>query len=454
MIMNKKIDLFLLSIIILTASLVCYAQRQEMPTNKNDVSGTAKEFVELLAKEDFLSAVKNFDNTMTAVFTPEKLEYSWKTLISQIGSFKREVGVRINKFNEYDIAFVTCEFEKSVLDIKVVFNSAKQIAGLFFVPSESFKMKEEPPVSSTEDSLREKQVLVGTGDWALHGTLTLPEGSGPFPAVVLVHGSGPNDRDETIGPNKPFRDLAQGLTSRGIAVLRYNKRTKEYSAQLASIKDSITVNEETIDDAIYAVSLLRKTERINPKKIFILGHSLGGMLIPRIGAIDSNITGFIVMAGTSRPLEDVILEQVLYISSLDSTMSEINKKQLDKLELQVGKVKDPSLSVATPSTDLPFGVSAKYWLNLRGYNPPEAAKNLKQPILILQGERDYQVTIQDFDGWKKALAARRNVEFKLYPKLNHLFIKGEGKSTPSDYGIAGHVAEIVIDDIGTWIKNQ
>ncbi len=388
---------------------------------------------------------------MIAALPPAKLQQTWKSLLTQVGAFKSQLGVRTEKVQRYDVVFVSCEFVLSPLDAKVVFNSAKQIAGLFFVPTQA---KPETPAPSKSESPNEKEVLIGKGKWAVHGTLSLPNGTGPFHAVVLVHGSGPNDRDETIGPNKPFRDLSDGLVSRGIAVLRYEKRTKEHASKLARLKDSITTKEETIDDALLAVSLLKNTERIDPKKIFVLGHSLGGMLIPRIGNLDPSIAGLIVMAGTSRPLEDVILDQMSYILSLDDTISESEKSQLSEITSQVARVKDPTLSAATASTDLPLGIPATYWLDLRGYNPPEVARSLKQPMLILQGERDYQVTMEDFAGWKKYLSSKPNVEFRSYPKLNHLFIEGEGKCKPQEYNVAGHVAEISIDDIAAWTKKE
>ena len=158
------------------------------------------------------------------------------------------------------------------------------------------------------------------------------------------------------------------------------------------------------------------------------------------------------MAGATRPSEDVILDQMSYIFSLDGSISENENAQLEEIKAQIEKVKDPRLSVSTPSKDLPLGISSGYWLALRGYYPPEVAKDLKQPILIIQGERDYQVTMEDFQGWKKTLSSRSNVAFKTYPKLNHLFIEGKGKSVPSEYQAAGHVAEIVIDDIAQWVK--
>ena len=174
-----------------------------------------------------------------------------------------------------------CFREDFTLDIKLVFDHDKQITGLFMVPAKS-PIEYKSPAYVDRKSFRAQAVTVGSGEWALPGTLTMPDGAGPFPAIVLIHGSGPNDRDETIGPNKPFRDLAEGLPSRGIAVLRYEKRTRQHSGKMAALKDTLTVKEEVTDDALLAVALLRKTEKIDSRRVFILGHSLGGMMVPRI----------------------------------------------------------------------------------------------------------------------------------------------------------------------------
>jgi len=327
----------------------------------------------------------------------------------------------------------------------------KRVAGLFFAPGESLAPY-TPPGYVKPTSFSEKEVTVGSGEWALPGTLTMPVGPGPFPAVVLVHGSGPNDRDESIGPNKPFRDLAGGLASKGIAVLRYEKRSRQYGVKLAGLSN-LTVKEEVTDDAVAAVSLLRKTEGINPKQIYVLGHSLGGMLVPRIGLLDPNIAGLISLAGATRHLEDVIPDQMSYLASLDGSVSSEEQARIDDAKAQGNKIKSLKPSDAGSKT-LYFGAPADYWLDLRDYDPPETAKSLKQRFLILQGERDYQVTMTDFQRWKAALGTKPNVVFKTYLQLNHLFIAGTGKSSPAEYDQPAHVDEQVILDLAEWIKKK
>jgi dienelactone hydrolase len=303
-------------------------------------------------------------------------------------------------------------------------------------------------------SFHEEKVTVGAGtEWALPATLTLPLGAGPFPAVVLVHGSGPNDRDETVGPNKPFKDLALGLAAQGIAVLRYDKRTRVYSDKLAALAN-FTVKEETIDDARAAVTLLRYTPQIDPQKIFVLGHSLGGMLVPRIGlAAYDHIAGFIIFAGATRPLEDEMVRQYEYIYGLHGQITTQEQAEMADYKRQAARIKQLTPADAG-SKELLLFAPPTYWLDLRGYFPPKAALRLKQPMLILQGERDYNVTMPAFHDWQRVLAGRTNVTFKSYPKLDHLFLEGTGPASDADYARPRNIPKYVIDDIAAWIKKQ
>jgi hypothetical protein len=281
----------------------------------------------------------------------------------------------------------------------------------------------------------------------------MPVGKGPFPGVVLVHGSGPNDRDETVGANKPFRDLAWGLASQGIAVLRYEKRTKQYAKQLAGALSGMTVKEETVSDAAAAVGLLRRTEGVDRDRVFVLGHSLGGMLVPRIVAAEPGVAGCIVMAGAARPLEDLVLEQSRFQVSLPGELSPGAKAKIAEITSQVAAVK--ALSRDSASTTQVLGAPPSYWLDLRGYNPPAAAAALGKPMLILQGGKDCQVSAaRDFPLWQKALGDRTDVEFKSYPDLNHLFAEVNGSSTGAEYEQPGNVAANVVSDVAAFVKKH
>lgn len=322
--------ILLVAITLIAASDDTAAKRLEM----------ARTLAAQVAAGEFEKAVEPFDETMKRALPAEKLKEVWDSLIKQHGQLKQAAKTRTERIGRYEVVYVTCEFQRGTLDTKVVFTSGNRITGLFFVSSENYRR----PAYVNPTKFEERQVAVGKGFFSLPGTLSVPKGPGPFPGLVLVHGSGPNDRDEAIGPNKPFRDLAHGLASRGIAVLRYEKRTKHYPTLMALTMGSLTVREETIDDAVAAVDTLAAQEKIDRHRIFVLGHSLGGMLIPRIGRAKDSITGFISLAGSTKPLEDSVLEQTRYILSLKGKLTEEEKAKVQEIERQVAKVKSPDLS--------------------------------------------------------------------------------------------------------------
>lgn len=370
------------------------------------------------------------------------------SLVAQFGVFKSQTGARFEQQGVMRVVLVSCAFERATVEIRVAFNPADRIGGLGVGPPEPTVVY-SAPAYVTASAFRDESVTVDAGGWPLQGILSLPVGDGPFPGVVLVHGSGPNDRDESIGPNKVFRDLAEGLASRGIAVLRYDKRTRTHANRVAGLRD-FTVKEEVVDDAVAAVKKLRETRGIRADRVFVLGHSLGGMLAPRIAAADPSIAGLILMAAATTPLEQAIVNQTRYLSMLDGKVSAEEQTAIDsatKLAADVGALKPSDPPIVSP----PFSLPTLYWLDLRGYDPAAAASRLKQPILVLQGERDYQVTMDDFAAWRRALGTRPNVQFKSYPTLNHLFIAGSGPSSPAEYTLTGHVDEPVIRDIAAWI---
>ena len=297
----------------------------------------------------------------------------------------------------------------------------------------------QPPPYDKAGSYKERAVVIGTGDWKLPGTLAIPSGAGRFPAVLLVPGFGPRDRDDSNEAIKVFRDLSDGLASRGILVLRYEKRTRQYADRMAG--KSYTPSDEITDDAETALDFLRSQPEVDPQHLYLLGHDLGGYLAPQIATDDEKLAGLILMGANARPLEDVM------VGLLESY--NVSKKDLDGAKAAAERVK--KLEEADADAPSLLGLPASYWLDLKGYEAVTEAAKLNIPILVLAGGRDLQATAADFNLWKAGLASRKNAATKLYPAMNHLFVAGEGRSTVEEYKKPGHVAPEVVDDIAKFL---
>lgn len=317
------------------------------------------------------------------------------------------------------------------------------------------QVKTSTPIDTSQ--MVEREITVGCDDFRLPGTLTLPATASPtrqVPCLILVHGSGPNDRDETLGPNKPFRDLAWGLAKQGIATIRYDKRTRVYGARCVPAGRELDYDTEAVDDAVAISQWAASIPEVDADSIYLLGHSLGGTLAPRIAERSRQLAGIILLAGLVRPLEEAILDQVTYLASLTANETPEIKAQIELLRMQVKNVKRVDTFEFDNSIPLPLGLPVSYWRMANQYRPAETAARLPLPILVLQGERDYQVTMLDFGLWQFNLMQKKNATFKSYPKLNHLMQEGNGKSTPHEYQQPSPVPTYVIDDIATFIKQQ
>lgn len=425
------------------------------PEKEIDLEKTAKALVTDLSEEKFEEVQKNYvyDAKMSQLLDENFLKNKlWGELIRTYGKFIEISEVTAGEISGYRVVDVTTSFEKGKVYIKVIFDKESKIAGLNYAPyaESSSIIPANADTTSLPSDIAEKEISFGKPGFELTGTLTTPKHSQDYPVVIFVHGSGPNDRDETIGPNKPFRDLAWGLAQKGIASLRYDKRTRVHAAKMDITK--LTVYEETVEDAGLAVQFL-KSNNVTSGKLFIIGHSLGGMLMPRIADETKSAFGYIIMAGCVTPLEDLYLEQITYISGLDEGVSKEEQQTIDMISAMRSNIKNLKTTTDFTSDKL-LGTPASYWLDLKDYNPAKKAKSIEKPLLILQGERDYQVTMREFDLWKADLKGKKNVSFKSYSGLNHLFIEGTGKPSPQEYEIAGKVDARVINDISSWINNQ
>lgn len=409
----------------------------------------ASMLVSHLASGQYALAVGMFDRTMLRQLPASTLKAAWENATSPLGALQAHEPREKTPLGEHMVVLVDASFAQGSMTVRVVFDASKSVAGLWFDNIQTASRYQSPPyVDFTR--FAEEPTTVGDGEWALPGTLTLPLGATvPVPAVVLVHGSGPQDRNSTIFDNKPFKDLAHGLASRGIAVLRYDKRTKVHGAKIQS--ESVTPHEETVEDAVLALRLLLADSRIDSQRVYVLGHSLGGMLAPRIAELEPRTAGLILLAGAARPLGDLVLAQTEYLYNLDGELTSIERRHLQTIRAQVNRVKDPKLSARTRSDQLPLGIPAAYWLWLRDYNPINILRKLQKPTFVLQGERDYQVTMDDFALW---MSIGNPVEGRSYPHLNHLFMGGTGSPSPAEYEVPGNVAAEVISDIAAWINRN
>ena len=305
--------------------------------------------------------------------------------------------------------------------------------------------------------MRSEKIVVGEGtEYPLKGLLTLPDRpDGKVPAVVLVHGSGASNMDEKIFKLTPFRDLAEGLAERGIASIRYDKRTYVYGRKMSRLP--VTVREETIEDALMAADLLRRDSRIDPERIFIIGHSMGAMLAPRIDAEGGDFRGLILMAGSPFRLEEIVMRQLKQSGkSKGSVMKAVvsledrifSKKFAGLYDLSDEEAKKKKFAGST---------TLYYFKEMGRKTAVDYLKETDKPVLIMQGGKDFQVLAsEDFEGFKEQLQDRCNVEYRLYGELNHIFVNGiynDILKAGKEYRVEQHIGAEVLDDIAAFIMN-
>lgn len=448
------------------------ARNGEAAADDESTLRLASQLTAFLLDGRFDEVIARFGPTIAGMMSADELAAVWMSLPMQLGA--------LNDIGEPWIADITpvvlvrtpMHFEQATVDLLYGFDEDSLLATFAFVPYEP-NPQNEPNSQSTEASMdesagassvvdesqsdsaappyadmasfEEHELTFGLEQFPLGGTLTLPHGTGPFPAVVLVHGSGPADRDETVGPNKPFRDLAWGLASQGIAVFRYDKRTLVHGESMA-MNMNMTVDDETTVDAVEAVRMLRTRDDIG--SVYIVGHSQGGMLAPYMAVEEPSIDGLILLAANARSIGTLTLDQTEYLLSghaAPGTEPTLEAVRAGMELLVAGEV---------DGLDSLLGVPIGYWIDLENRDQVGVAAALPQPMLILQGGRDYQVTVEDFELWKEALAHKDNVSFRLYPNLNHVFLFGEGPATPMEYTVQGFVSADVVEDIAAWIHAQ
>jgi len=417
----------------------------------------AEEFIILMNEGNFSDAVAMFDRTMTRALKEPALKKIWDDIIESTGNFVSFHKIENQVIDGYFICEVTSFHTDIGVTLRVVFDKDGLIAGYFNLGYSMIYIEDDSREIIQREGFADYPVIVAEGtSYPLPGIMSIPDSASEtnkVPGVVIVHGSGPNDMDLTMGLNKPYRDIAEYLAANGIAVIRYDKRTLYFG-----IEQIWTVYEETIEDAILAANLLRSDPRIDENNIFIIGHSLGGMLAPRIHIEGGNFAGLILLAGSPRFLLDIIKDQ--NITYINETME---GEERDNTLLQIEEFWDTQVNELMNLSDdeakkinMGNGETAYYYLDL--YRNPISGfiEQTDVPFLVLQGANDVQILPDvDFVLYQKLLANRLNVTFILYEKLNHLFMPGPKLPLldilNNAYEVEGHVYTQVLINITDWI---
>lgn len=415
--------------------------------NSDRLVDTAVVFTDRFFRGEFEAMVPLMDEAMRKAFPPDKAAAVLAGIESQAGAMiSAGRALRTHSQQGYRIVIRPVNFERADLEAKVVFDADGLVGGFSFTPS---ALVIEPPDPPYSDAARftEEEIIVGEGEFALPGTLTIPRETERPPVAVFIHGSGPNDRDETIGPNKIFRDIARGLATRGIASLRYDKRTLVHPEKLRGLE--ITHREEVIEDAVAAARLVAADPRFDPERVILIGHSLGGTLAPLVAAECCEVDAVVMLAASCRPLLDVMTEQLEYLVGIDGITDREDQIMLEEHAESVRLIRE-----GKPGRGALASAPPGYFAALEAYDEIATASQLMIPVRILQGGRDYQVTAEkDFAKWKAALSEHANVTFELYPGLDHLFRRGEGPSQPSDYMVPGNPDWEFVIGLAEWIAS-
>lgn len=396
------------------------------PATHRDI---AEDMIAGLEAGDYARVASHLDperGTMSA----EEFEALWGGVLEQLGALRSWEHVEEAQAGSLVSHRIRLRFEQAPIDALVgVDPQTLKVQGLFFRPVAD-GTRAAPYVDPQAFSSRE--VEVGDGALALSGTLTVPKGEGPFPGVVLLHGSGPQDRDSAVGPNRPFRDLAEGLASRGVVVLRFDKRTFQHPQHMPA---EVTLENEVIQDGALALERLGAQPEVDAARTFVLGHSLGALVAPAVVKRGGPAAGVILLAPPGRAPWHLVVDQLRHLG--------MPAEQLEATQVQAKRLADGSML----DDETFLGAPASYWRDWANHDGIKNARALGVPLLILRGARDYQVTGADIAAWREGLQGRVGVTIETLPSLNHLFIAGEGPPTASEYATPGHVHPSVLQHI-------
>jgi pimeloyl-ACP methyl ester carboxylesterase len=357
-------------------------------SEKQEATTIALKLLNLIQAQKFVEALENGTSTIKLLVSPSTLEKAFKDIQTSQGQLVSFTAVGVEGVGSKKVVKVLLKFEKGDLLAVVMVDDKGLIAGFRLKPVKDIPSAWKEPGYAKSNLFEEENIKI-TGDGVEVGaTLSIPK-SKPLAGVVFLSGSGPTDRDSTLGPNKPFRDLAWGLTSNDIAVARWDKPSAETSK--VSDKD-ITLEKEYLPYTIATIKALREKLGRSDIPIFVLGHSLGAMIAPMVANVDAEIKGVVMLSAAGGKMYDSALRQVKYVVSMNYDSPFATQEYVDLISKQVTVIENSEFN-AKSQEELPFGAPTSYWLSVKEYDQVTEVKKLDIPVSILQPGRDYQVTV-------------------------------------------------------------
>ncbi len=443
----KKIITWLLIAMFLVSATAC--GNRDFAFDEEKLKTISQDCMKQFVQKDFQAAEDMIKASSRSKLNAQALQQAWEQTGEKLGKFVRFVSADIAVQNKTANVVLISEFEKNGMAATFSFDANYAIKALYMDYHSIVG-----DLNLETESYLQKEIQIGGQEEPLTGALTLPKGVSAPPVVIMVHGSGATNLNESVGAedNRPFEDIAFGLAKQGIASIRYDKRNYAYPDTYVRLGKQVTIQDEVLNDVNAAIDYTKTLSEVDNQQIYILGHSLGGMLAPKIAHDNPSVAGLIIMAGSARHLEDIVLDQNRMLLE-QTTQSQSQKNQIMKeIEQDVQTIKELKQGA---SGDMYFNMPVAYWVSLNEIDTAAIVKELSIPMLIQQGGADFQIYAdKDYPLWQTLLSGKENVRFCLYEGLNHLFMANNGKKDSTEYDVKGHVEQSVIDDICAFIHQK
>ncbi|MFC7072474.1 alpha/beta hydrolase family protein [Halovenus rubra] len=419
------------------------------PDTPEDAVEAGKQLVGDMADGAFPQALGRFRSDAQQGLSAGRIEELWLAYTAVGGPFQRIGETEEIVQGGFDGVDMALEFERGTHVMRVLVDNEEGFSTVGIFANDQYQ---RPDYVDTE-RFNIKEATVETESCLMDATLTVPTDAQDVPGVVLVHGSDPPaiggaDKDLSTGGSKPFKDMAEGLSSRGVAVLRYDRRSHACPNSLSAAE--WTLDAITVDDPLVALEQLRGVDAVDSTRTVVAGSSLGGLAAPRIAKRDEDLAGIAMLAGPARNFYEIFIEQFDHLATVGeyewTQMANVHERWKDRID----RIRNGDYSDGDIILDYPGAL----WRTVDEYDQIGTAQEIDTPAFILQGDRDYQVSPEeDFGRWQTELADRPDTQFQLYENLNHIFQYAEGPSTRSEYSLANPVDKSVIEDIASWTQS-